>query len=372
MKNNSNSKKKRILITVSILLTVFILSSILLFRLIPKILFPEYDPPKMTGSHEVLIEEYTWTDENRIETYTDTGENRSVTIKIWYPTEEGTYPLVIFSHGSLGMIDSNYSTCMELASNGYVAVSVAHPYQAIYVKDTNGNTTYIDKGFLQEVTNDNGGDTPEHEETVYHLQQKWMAVREGDVSFVLDTLLEKAAAGEPGAFTRIDPKKIGLFGHSLGGATAVALGRERTDIDAVIDLEGTMLGEYTGYENEAYSFNEKPYPVPILDVNSRAVYEEAASITGNDSQTSDASGGYVNFYVIEHAADGHSAIFEDAGHLNFTDLPIISPTLAGMLGVGSVDARTCIENVNEMVLHFFDYYLKDASTLDIKEIYNAE
>ena len=107
MKNNSNSKKKRILITVSILLTVFILSSILLFRLIPKILFPEYDPPKMTGSHEVLIEEYTWTDENRIETYTDTGENRSVTIKIWYPTEEGTYPLVIFSHGSLGMIDSN-------------------------------------------------------------------------------------------------------------------------------------------------------------------------------------------------------------------------------------------------------------------------
>ena len=372
MKNKSKSKKKRILITVSILLTVFTLSSILLFRLIPKILFPEYDPPRVTGSHEVLIEEYTWIDESRIETYTDTGENRSVTIKIWYPAEEGTYPLVIFSHGSLGMIDSNYSTCMELASNGYVAVSVAHPYQAIYVTDTDGKTTYIDKGFLQDVTTDNGEDTPEHNEAVYYLQKEWMAVRKGDLNFVLDTLLEKTAAGEPGAFARIDLEKIGLFGHSLGGATAVAVGRERTDIDAVIDLEGTMLGEYTGYENETYSFNEEPYPVPILDVNSRAVYEEVVSIVRNDSQTSDAKNGYVNFYIIEHAVDGHSAIFEDAGHLNFTDLPIISPTLAGMLGVGSVDARTCIENVNEMVLHFFDYYLKDASTLDIKEIYNVE
>lgn len=372
MEKKSNSKKKKILFAVCTLLAILIITFILLFCLLSKILFPEYEPPRVTGSLEVLEEEYTWVDHNRIETYTDTDENRSVTIKIWYPAEEGTYPLVIFSHGSLGMIDSNYSTCMELASNGYVAVSVAHPYQAIYVKDTDGKTTYIDKGFLQEVTNGNGDDTPAHEETVYHLQQKWMAVREGDVSFVLDTLLEKAATGEPGAFTRIDPEKIGLFGHSLGGATAVALGRKRTDIDAVIDLEGTMLGEYTGYENESYSFNKEPYPIPVLDVNSRAVYEEAASIAKNDSQTSDAVGAYVNFYVIEHAANGHSAIYEDAGHLNFTDLPLVSPPLAGMLGVGSVDARTCIENVNEMVLHFFDYYLKDASTLDIKEIYNAE
>ena len=372
MEKKSKSKKKKILVAVCTLLAVLIITSILLFCLLPKILFPEYEPLRVTGSHEVLEEEYTWVDHNRIETYTDTGENRSVTIKIWYPAEEGTYPLVIFSHGSLGMIDSNYSTCMELASNGYVAVSVAHPYQAIYVKDTEGKTTYIDKGFLQEVTADNGEDTPDHNEAIYYLQKEWMAVRKGDLNFVLDTLLEKTADGEPGAFARINPEKIGLFGHSLGGATAVAVGRERTDIDAVIDLEGTMLDEYTGYENASYSFNEEPYPIPVLDVNSREVYEKAASIANNDSQTSDEAGGYVNFYVIEHAPDGHSAIYEDAGHLNFTDLPLVAPPLAGMLGVGNVDARTCIENVNEMVLHFFDYYLKDASTLNIQEIYNAE
>lgn len=34
----------------------------------------------------------------------------------------------------------------------------------------------------------------------------------------------------------------GLMGHSLGGATAVSVGR-REDVTAVVDLDGTMLGE---------------------------------------------------------------------------------------------------------------------------------
>ena len=46
-----------------------------------------------------------------------------------------------------------------------------------------------------------------------------------------------------------DTEKIGLMGHSLGGAASVTVGRERDDIDAVIDLDGTMLGEQLSYEN---------------------------------------------------------------------------------------------------------------------------
>lgn len=328
--------------------------------LFPAILFPQYSEPRVTGDHEVLVCEYTWVDESRIETYSDTGENRSVTVKFWYPKEPGTYPLVVFSHGAFGMIDSNYSTCMELASNGYVAASVAHPYHAMFVQDVYGNTTPVSMEFLNQVMAANGSDDPEHEQDFYEISQDWLAVRTGDMNFVLDTVLANAAAGEDGPFSRIDPDKIGLFGHSLGGATAVMTGRQRDDIDAVIDLEGTMLGEYTGYENNGYLFRQEPYPIPVLDVNSKAVYEAANSYEGWE---------YVNFYVGKHARDFREVTFKDAAHLNFTDLPMVSPILARMLGTGEVDAKVCMEHVNEMVLHYFNYYLKDAPELDIREEY---
>ena len=42
---------------------------------------------------------------------------------------------------------------------------------------------------------------------------------------------------------------------------------------------------------------------------------------------------------------------------------MISPVLAGLLGVGDVDAKECMTNVNEVVRTFFDYYLKNEGTL---------
>lgn len=320
------------------------------FALIPALLFPQYRQPQVTGSHAVATEEFTWTDEARIETYADTEKNRSVTVKMWYPQEEGTFPLIVFSHGATGMIDSNFSTCQELASNGYVVASIGHPYQAMMVRDTAGNVTLIDPEFLNDVMNDSP-DTPEHRQRLFASTQEWIKIRSGDINFVLDTILAKKAAGTSVACSRVNGAKIGLFGHSLGGAAVVNVGRQRTDISAVIDLEGTMLGEYTGCENGVYSFQEAPYPIPLLDVNSRAVYDEAKMLTQD----------YVNFYVGEHASDFREVIFDDAAHLNFTDLPLVSPFLAKLLGVGTVDARTCIEQMNEMVRNYFDHYLKDAA-----------
>lgn len=349
--------KKRYLVLL-IVAVIMILS----FAIIPGVLFPKHEEPKVTGNHEVCTLMDTWTDETRKETYSEQDENRSVTVKFWYPKEEGTYPLVVFSHGSTGVIDSNYSTCMELASNGYVVVSIGHTYQAIYVEDINGKKTFIDGEFFQQVMTDNGSDDPDHERAVYENSQKWMEIRTGDMNFVLDTIIAKCAAKEADVYTRIDLDKIGLFGHSLGGATAVAVGRQREDIDAVIDLEGTMLGEYTGYENDTYVINEQPYQIPLLDVNSSAVYEAAKSIKDRE---------YVNFYVGRNAIDFHEVVFHDFSHLNFTDLPLISPFLAKMLGTEDINtnAKECIEAVNDLVLHYFNYYLKDAEELLIEEEY---
>lgn len=327
-----------------------------LFCLTPAFVFPQHKDIPVTGGHEVVNAEYTWIDENRIETFTDTGENRQLTVKFWYPKEEGKYPLVVFSHGSFGIIDSNYSTCNELASNGYVVVSIGHTYHSMFVKNTGGEMFIISPEFLKQVYEGNGTDDPEMERVVYDNSREFMKVRTGDENFVLDTILSKVQEGEEAPFSYINADKIGLFGHSMGGATSVQIGRERDDIDAVIDMEGTMFGEYVGFENGTEIFNEEPYPIPVLDMNSSYIDEAARTLPGQ---------GYVNFYLGKNAVDYHYEVIQDAGHLNYTDLPIVSPVLAKMLttngyqGMGKVDPRQCIQQINGIVLDFFDTYLKE-------------
>ncbi len=344
-----------------------ILYSIVLFV---AILFPQYEKPDITGNLEVLTKNFTWVDESRVETYTDTGENRSITIKVWYPKEAGSYPLVVFSHGAFGVIDSNTSTCTELASNGYVVVSIAHPYQAAYVKDTNGKITIGSTEFLNEMYQDNGTDTIEGEERNYKQTKKWMEIRTGDENFVLDTILEKAKKGDNEPFDRINVDEIGLFGHSLGGASSVEIGRQRDDIGAVIDLEGTMFGEYLDFKDGVYEYNQEPYPVPLLDVNSREVYDLAMQLKKQDGVL------YVNFYMGENAKDFHEVVINGISHLNMTDLGMISPILSKLMcagtsssGTATVDSRACIENINFIVLNFFDYYLKDSGEWNIESEY---
>ncbi len=335
------------------------------FFLLKAWIFPPFEEPVGSGEHAVQMQVYTWEDESRVETYTDTGENRALTVNIWYPETEGKYPLVVFSHGAFGVIESNYSTYVELASHGYVVASIGHPYHAMFVEDVNGKKTYVDMDFLKQVYADNGEYSEESERAVYEFGLEWMAVRTGDMNFVLDTILEQVQVGEEAPFTMIDTDKIGLMGHSMGGATAVALGRKRDDIDAVIDLEGTMVGEYVGFENGYEIYNETPYPVPVLDVNSDSVRAQIKQL-----EAEHAGWEYVNDYVGRNAVDYRKVIFNGAGHLNYTDLPTISPVLAGLLGVGEVDAKECITNMNEMVLIYFDYYLKGEGTLsDIKTEY---
>ena len=362
--DNKKNKKNSCKITLAVLVSVIVAVILLTVLVVPKILFPDYEEPIVTGSHTVEIKTYTWEDINRIETFTDTGENRALTVKFWYPAEAGSYPLIVFSHGAFGTIDSNYSTCMELASNGYIVASIAHPYHAAYVEDANGKVTIGDMNFMKQVYSGGGEYSEESEREIYELQKEWMALRTADMNFVLDTILEKAQ-GKEEFFAMIDSEKIGLFGHSMGGATSVQIGRELDDIDAVIDLEGTMMGEYVDFKDGFEVYNEEPYPVPVLDVNSMSVKEQIAELKKEHQNWE-----YVNDYVGKNAVDFREIIFKDAGHLNFTDLPLASPVLAKFLGVGEVDAKECIENVNEMVLTYFDYYLKQEGSLtELQEVY---
>ncbi len=302
------------------------------------IIFPQYDQPEVSGKMTIETAKYTWTDNERIDAYSSTGENRALTVEFFYPDDKSAdYP------------------------NGYVVASIGHTGQAFFTLDTEGTLTTVDSSFITRASEINAVTDTAHAEDIYKTTKEWMKIRTEDENFVIDSILKECAADpEDSLFSIIDTKKIGLMGHSLGGATSAQIGRERDDIDAVIVLDGTMLGEEIAFENNTVVISDKPYPVPLLNIYAEDHYNNAVRLEKDT---------YSNFIASKNGICTYETVFKNAGHLNFTDLPLFSPVLAKTLGVGTVDSLQCIETMNDVVLTFFNSYLKDSGVPEIEKEY---
>lgn len=350
---------------------------VLALALTPAFLFTGYEGLETTGTYGVKYTSAILVDESRIETFETDGSKREVPVHFYYPdtenADENSFPLVIFSHGAFGYYQSNISTYMELASHGYVVISLDHPYHSFFTEDTEGKLITVNPEFLQEVMLANEESITEEE--VVKMSRKWIEIRTADMDFVLDSVKEAKADHGCGdtwftasdeieqdilqILAMTDTEEIGIMGHSMGGAASVTVGRIRDDIDAVIDLDGTMLGEQLSYENGVYQYYEEPYPVPLLAIDNENHYLEGES----------AGVLYVNRWVLENAVDSKHTYFAGSGHMNFTDLPLFSPALASLLGTGTVDETECVKTMNEIILRYFNEYLKGEGEAIIMESY---
>jgi len=367
---------------------------ILAILLVPKLLFTDYKGLPTTGPYSVKTASAILVDESRLETFETDGSSREVPVYFYYPDAEtdsknsnNSFPLVVFSHGAFGYYQSNTSTYMELASNGYVVISLDHPYHSFFTKDTSGKTIIVNPQFMQEVMYINEMGTPEQE--IIELSHGWLDIRTADMNFVLDsvkeakelvvgtaevTITEPAQTAFPACWhiadtalaeelrsilAMTDTEHIGLMGHSMGGAASVTVGRTRNDIDAVIDLDGTMLGEQFSYINGVYDFYDETYPVPLLMVSNEPHYFEAQELAD----------WYVNSWVLANAKDAEYTYFKGSGHMNFTDLPLFSPALANMLGIGTVDPEECVIRMNRLILDYYNCYLKAMGEVVVQEGY---
>ena len=343
--------------------------------LIPAFLFTNYNGLPTTGKYDVIQSDAILVDESRLDEFENDGSYREVPAHFFYPeSDDDTFPLIVFSHGAFGYYQSNYSTYEELASHGYVVVSLDHPHHAFFTKDTEGQTVIVDTDFINLAMEINDENTSNEE--IFTVTKEWMKLRTDDENFVLDTIkeakqhqkLNKAWHTDDektilNVLSKTDTDKIGLMGHSLGGASSVALGRERDDIDAVVDLDGTMLGDIVGVKNGDFEYEKEVYPVPVLDFTKESDYNEREQFKNENGYA------YVNENVIQNAKDGKTIVFANTGHMDFTDLPLISPTLASMLGKGEVNSEEFLPMMNGIVLEWFDYYLKNEGTLDIQARY---
>ncbi len=362
MRKKSNGNRKKPWTIINCVVSVFLIA----FALVPTFIFSNYNGLPTTGEYAVKQSDAILVDESRVDTFESDGSHVEVPVHFYYPdTTEGNFPLVVFSHGAFGYYQSNYSTYAELASNGYVVVALDHPHHAVFSKNTDGNIVTVDQQFINDAMVIGGGEEIDNE-MVYSVTKDWIKLRTADESFVIDSINE---AKKSGAFSdawhadddtlllsvinMTDTDKIGAMGHSLGGAAGVELGRERNDIKALIDLDGTALGEITDVKDGKYVGDPEPYPVPLL------VFVHGA--TSDDGITEN---------MVNNAKDGKMVFCPKANHMDFTDLSMLSPFFSNMLsGKSEVNSEQFMQNINGAVLNWFDYYLKNEGALSVQAQY---
>ena len=139
-----------------------------------------------------------------------TGAPRVLDTMVWYPAKEGTgtpdgaflrgadvakgrHPLVVFSHGSCGIPNQSVFLMQALASRGMILAAPPHPGNMI----TDGNCD--DDAVIADA----------------------YANRPADVAAVADRFLALAKDKTSRFDKRVNPKRLGIAGHSFGGQTTL-------------------------------------------------------------------------------------------------------------------------------------------------------
>jgi predicted dienelactone hydrolase len=148
------------------------------------------------------------------------SDNAPLQVAIWYPSggvtadvmvgpfdmdvamngavSAGRHPMIVMSHGTGGMALNSYDTAMALAEAGFVVVAVTH---------TGDN--YLDQSVA--FTRQEFVDRPRH------------------ISRVINFMLGAWSDHES-----IDADRIGIFGHSAGGTTALLIAGGVTDLSQLV------------------------------------------------------------------------------------------------------------------------------------------
>ena len=357
--------------------------------------------PTPTGSSAVGRATYDWADDATLDTLAPVpGTKRELLVWIWYPSATGqpagllddylpvplraeverdlgtligtfltrdlsrvhahhirdsavspqqrSYPVVLIRAGASAAV-WNYSTLAEdLASHGYVVVGFDAPYRTSVVVFPDGRVMRRRPENNPELV----FGRPDSASRINQLLAAWT----GDIAFVLDRLEQLNRSDASGTFTgRLDMARVGVFGHSLGGAAAAQFCHDDSRCKAGIDVDGAPLGSVI---REGI---HRPFMFLLSDHGD-------SSDPGNRQVGADIQSIYDRL-----PPDGRLRIaIRGANHFLFSDdgalfkSHIVLRTLR-MMGILGIDGRRQLAITTYCVHRFFDAYLKGSgvSRLDL-------
>ena len=161
-----------------------------------------------------------------------------------------------------------------------------------------------------------------------------------DVVFVMNQLERLNAT--PGSMwnQRLDLTRLGVFGHSFGGATAAQVCQMDTRCRAGIDLDGTLFGPVvqTGLE--------KPFLVIQSDQCSTSTSDCRSFQSGVDA-----------ILRLLPSSERYRLSIKGTQHYNFSDYAISFSPMRALGALGSIDGVRGLQITRTYVRAFFDTYL---------------
>ena len=250
-----------------------------------------------------------------------------------------TYPVVIMRAGASAPV-VNYSTLAEdLASHGYVVVGFDAPYRTGVVVFPDGRVM----GRRPENNPELCAERPlaEQEGCMSKLLTAWTS----DIGFALDRLAGMNGGKLAG---RLDMTRVGVFGHSFGGATAAQFCHDDSRCKAAIDVDGQPFGSVVREGlHQPFLF--------LLSDHGKASDPVSRRIEANIQSIYDRLPRNARLRIVIRGANHF--LFSDDGAVLKSRLLIGALRMFGVVGI---DRRRQLAVATHCVHGFFDAYLKGA------------
>ena len=261
-------------------------------------------------------------------------------------SQQHSYPVVFMRAGLAAQTTDYTSLAEDLASHGYIVVGFDAPYRTTVVVLPN-------RRVIARAPQNNADlvDGLEQERLANKLVQAWTS----DMSFALDHLERLNTSDTSGKFLRrLDLQRIGVFGHSLGGATALQFCHDDSRCKAGIDVDGAPLGNVV---NEGI---KQPFMFLMSD-HSREPAAETRPVLANIR----------SIYDRLPPDNRMQGMIKGSNHFMFSDhgAMLMSPLMMHVLrflGILQIDGRRQIALTSHSVHTFFDVYLKGAPVSELK------
>ncbi|MGP3987245.1 alpha/beta hydrolase family protein [Streptomyces sp. 3N207] len=250
------------------------------------------------------------------------------------PVPPGRRPVLLYSPGGGDPRTLGTSVAEELASHGYVVVTIDHPGDATEVVFPDGSVrTTVFRG------------DPRADPALFRTV---IETRVADTRFVLDQL-EALTAGRSELGRTMDLRRVGIYGHSAGGTAAAEAMHEDRRIRAAVNLEGFLDHP----DGELFPVAEHKPDRPLL-------------LIGSD--------GFSGRKELERSWSVMRGVprrqIGNATHWVFTDYASMAPQLqeAGLMSaqgrnslVGSIAPKKSVPLVRGCLHAFFARHLRDSS-----------